>query len=100
MLGATALDTFRNVHCLIKWKLDNDPGSVAGLTTFTSPIGPIGVVRSSHFRSSALNIAPRAATRSMILMPSSIDLVTRSHSARTTEDETARLPYRRERACM
>ena len=36
---------------------------------------PIGVVRSSHFRSSALKVAPRAATRSLILMPSSLDLV-------------------------
>jgi len=44
---------------------------------------PIGVVRSSRFRSSALKVAPRAATRSMILMPSSMDLVTRSHAAST-----------------
>jgi len=50
---------------------------------------PIGVVRSSHLRSSALKVAPRAATRSMILMPSSMDLVTRSHSAST---RTSRVP--------
>ena len=45
---------------------------------------PMGVVRSSHCLSRALSIAPRAATRSMIRIPSIIERVARSHSASTS----------------
>ena len=45
---------------------------------------PIGVVRSSHCRSRALSVAPRAATRSIIRMPSIMERVARSHSASTS----------------
>src|SRR5262245_59600951 len=45
---------------------------------------PMVVDRSRNCRSSALMVAPRSCTRSMIAMPSSIDLVARSHSANTS----------------
>jgi hypothetical protein len=53
---------------------------------------PSGAVKSSHCRSKALNVAPRAATRSMIRMPSSIERAARSHSAKTNTSPGPKAP--------